>query len=219
VLNAPSVRRFGGTLSHALLIHILAPLVVFYGLRWLGVNQFVALLVGGLIPAAGAVRDIAVEGRVKGVRVFVLGTMILTVVTSFVTGSPRVLLIRNAWGTLALGVFLLASLRGPRPFLFDAANVVFDDDKQRTWARNWDRFPQFQTLLLRCSTLWGVACLVDAGVRVAMAMALPIDIVPVLDDVLLVVSLAILMVVQRVYGRAYLRRNGLRLDGVEIVPL
>ncbi|MFD2419814.1 VC0807 family protein [Amycolatopsis pigmentata] len=205
--------------SRVLLIHVLIPLALFYGLRGLGVNPFAALLAGGAIPAASAVRDIVVDHRVSGVRVFVLGAMVLTVAISFVTGSPRVLLIRNAWGTAALGVFLLASLLTRRPFLFEAGNIVFDENKRRIWARNWENFPAFRSLLLRCSAIWGLASLADAGVRVAMAMTLPVDVVPVLDDVLLVLTLAFLVAVQRFYGRAHLRRNGLRLNGVEILPL
>jgi hypothetical protein len=205
--------------NRALVIHVLLPLGLFYGLRALGASQFAALLAGAAIPVAGAVRDLATERRISGVRVLVLGAMALTVAISFVTGDPRVLLVRNAWGTAALGVFLLLGLLAQRPFLFEAGNFVFDEDGRRIWARNWQRFPAFRTLLLRCSLLWGLACLTDAGARVAMAVLLPVDIVPVLDDVLLVVTLAVLVLVQRTYGRSYLRRNGLRRDGIEIVPL
>jgi hypothetical protein len=207
------------TLSRALVVHVLLPLVLFYGLRWLGANQFVALLAGAVIPVVGAVRDIKVERRISGVRVFLLGAMVLTVAMSFITGSARLLLIRNAWGTVALGLFLVAGLGAKRPFLFEAGKFVFDEERRQVWERNWDEHPQFRTLLRRCSLLWAVACLVDAAIRVGMATVLPVDLVPVLDDVLLVVTLGVLVLIQRVYGRGYLRRNGLRLSGVHLVPL
>ncbi|GAA3525406.1 hypothetical protein GCM10022222_05320 [Amycolatopsis ultiminotia] len=209
----------GRVVSRALAVHVIVPLVLFYGLRWLDVQQFVALLAGAAIPVVAAVREIAVDRRVSGVRVFVLGTMLATVLISFVTGSPRVLLIRNAWGTAALGLFLLGSVLIRKPFLYEAGSFVFDDEKRRTWTGNWERFPEFRGLLLRCSVIWGVACLADASLRVVAAMVLPVDVVPVLDDVLLVVTLAVLLLVQRVYGRAYLRGKGLCLNGVEIRPL
>lgn len=201
------------------LLEILAPLVLFYGLRWLGVNQFVALLAGSVIPAVGAVRGLVAERRISGVRVFVLGTMAVTVAGSFVSGSPRALLLRSAILTVALGFFLLSTLFFRRPFLYEAARVVFDEDKQQVWQRNWDEFPVFRQLLWRISLIWGLACLADAAVRVVVALLLPVDVVPVLDDGLLVVTLVVLVAVQRFYGRAFLRRNGLRLHGVHLVPL
>jgi hypothetical protein len=61
-----------------------------------------------------------------------------------------------------------------------------------------------------------VAFLADAALRVLMAATLPIDLVPLLDDALLVVTLAALVGHQRHYGRAYLRRHGLRMHGVHL---
>lgn len=55
-----------GSLRQLPLLEVLAPLAVFYGLRWLGVNQFVALLVSSVIPVVGAVRGLVAERRVSG---------------------------------------------------------------------------------------------------------------------------------------------------------
>ncbi|HZE41025.1 MAG TPA: VC0807 family protein [Stackebrandtia sp.] len=208
-----------GGLSRVLAVEIIAPLVLFYGLRWLGVGQFPALLAGAIIPAAGAVRDFVAERRVGGVRIFVLGTMALTVAMSFVSGNPRVLLIRNGWGTAALGGWMLVTLLARRPFLYEAARVVFDEDKRQIWERDWEQYPPFRRLLRICTALWGVAFLADAAVRVILAFSLPVDAVPALDDVLLVVTIAVILVLQRVYGRSYMKRHGLRMRGVHITPV
>lgn len=212
-------RAARGRLSRMLLVEILVPLILFYGLRWLGINQFIALLAGGAIPVLGSIRAIVTERRVSGVRLFVLGAMAVTVAGSFITGSPRALLLRSAVLMGALGIFLLATLLARRPFLYEAARVVLDEDKQKTWAHNWERFPPFRRLLWQFSLVWGIACLIDAGLRVIMVLLLSVDAVPALDDGLLVVTLIALVVFQRVYGRAFLRRNGLRLRGVQIEPL
>ncbi|MGW7491572.1 VC0807 family protein [Streptomyces sp. NPDC054786] len=195
---------------------VVAPLALFYGLRWLGVNQFLALLAGAAIPAVEAVHGVVTRRRIGGVQLFMLGTMALTVAMSFVTGSPRMLLIRNGWGMAALGVWMLLTLLSRRPFLYEAARVVLDEPKQRDWELSWDRHPPFRRLLWVCSAFWGIACLLDAGLRVVMAMTMPIDQVPALDDALLAVTLAVILLFQRYYGRSYLRRNGLRRDGVRI---
>ncbi|WP_020638131.1 VC0807 family protein [Amycolatopsis balhimycina] len=151
-------------------------------------------------------------------RWFVLGAMAVTVASSFVSGSPRALLLRGVVLMAALGVFLLLSVRARRPFLYEAAMTVLDQDKQRTWRRNWDEHPPFRRLVRLCSALWAAACLLDAGLRAVIVLVLPIDAVPAAELVLLLVTLAALVVVQRVFGRTFLRRHGLRMRGVEISP-
>jgi hypothetical protein len=214
----PRSAHGGGRFSRVLLLHVVVPLALFYGLRWAGAHQFHALLAGAAIPAATAVRNLVARRRPGGVQLFLLGAMALTVAASFVTGSARVLLVRNAWGMAALGVWMLLTLLARRPFLYEATRVVLDEAGQRTWEGNWERHPAFRRLLWTISAVWGVACLVDAALRVAMAMTLPVDWVPALDDVLLAVTLVVLLLFQRVYGRAYLRRHGLRRDGVRLLP-
>lgn len=209
----------GGRFGRVLVGHVAAPLALFYGLRQAGADQFAALLAGAAIPAATAVRDLLARRRPGGVQLFLLGAMTLTVAVSYVTGSARVLLVRNAWGMAALGVWMLLTLLARRPFLYEATRIVLDEDGQRTWEGNWERHPAFRRLLWTVSAVWGVACLTDAALRATMALTLPVDWVPALDDVLLAVTLAALLLFQRVYGRAYLRRHGLRRDGVRLLPV
>ncbi|MEQ0563544.1 VC0807 family protein [Amycolatopsis sp. NEAU-NG30] len=204
---------------NGVLVDVLAPLALFYGLRAAGVDQLIALLAGAVIPVAGGLRDLAARRRIGGVRWFVLAVMAAGVASSLLSGSPRALLLRGAVMMLALGVFLLVSVGAGRPFLYAAMDAVLDEDKQRTWRRNWDDHPPFRRLLRLCSALWAAACLLDAAVRVVLVLTLPIDAVPVAELVLLLVTLAGLVVVQRVFGRAFLHRHGLRLRGVEIAPL
>lgn len=218
-LGAQRPARSGGGLSRVLLVHVIVPLALFYGLRWLGVNQFLALLAGAVFPAAGMVRGLVTERRIGGLQLFMLGAMGLTVAMSFVTGSPRLLLIRNGWGMAAIGVWMLCTLLSRRPFLYEATRIVVDEDKQQALKVNWDRYPAFRRMLWICSAFWGVACLVDSAVRVVLAMTLPVDVVPVLDDVLLGVTLLAILAFQRFFGRDYLRRNGLRSRGLMITPI
>ena len=151
-------------------------------------------------------------------QLFVLATMALTVLFAFVSGDARLLLVRNSWGTAALGAWALITLIGKRPFLLSTGAIAFPEDKAATWERNWTRYPAFRTLVRRCTASWGALFLLDAALRVGMALTLPIDLVPALDDALVAVTVAAILIVQRLYGRSFLRRHGLRLRGAEIVP-
>ncbi|MEV4052872.1 VC0807 family protein [Amycolatopsis sp. NPDC049688] len=208
------MKRFNG-----ILVDVLAPLALFYGLRAAGVNQLLALLAGAAIPVVTGLRDLTAGQRIGGVRWFVLGAMAVTVAGSFISGSPRALLLRSVVLMAALGVFLLVTVWARRPFLYEATKTVLDPDKQRTWCRNWDDHPPFRRLLRLCSALWAAACLLDAGLRAVIVLALPVDAVPIAELALLAVTLAALVLVQRLFGRAFLRRHGLRLDGVQLTSV
>ncbi|WP_220449550.1 VC0807 family protein [Nonomuraea longispora] len=195
---------------------VAGPLAIFYGLRAAGVNQWLALLAGGVLPAGRAVHSIVKERRVSGVTLFVLGTMSLTIAMSFVTGSARVLLVRNAWGSAAMALWLLLSLLRPKPLLYEA-RMFMDREKQALWKASWEDFSGFRRALRVFTAIWGVAFAVDTAIRVLMALTLPIDLVPVLDDVLLVVTLLALIALQRFWGPRYLRKHGLAIrGGVEV---
>lgn len=207
----PLLRRLGPDL--------LGPVAVFYLARIAGAGQTAALLLAAAVPVVRAARSLVTEGRVSGLTLFVLGGVGLSAVMSLVTGDPRLLLVRAAWGTAAIGTLLMATLFARKPLLFSAANQLFDADSRSEWAENWDRYPAFRRVLRSCTAFWGVMFLLDAAGRVVMALTLPIDLVPLLDDVLLGVVVILLLVFQRVVGRRMLRKAGLRLQGATITRL
>lgn len=204
----PLLRRLGPDL--------LGPVAVFYLARIAGAGPTAALLLAAAVPVVRAACGLVTDRRVSGLTWFVLGALGLSAAMSLVTGDPRLLLVRAAWGTAALGTLLLATLFARTPLLFSAANQLFDADRRREWSENWERYPAFRRVLWTCTAFWGVMFLLDAAGRVVMALTLPIDLVPLLDDVLLGVVVIALLVFQRVVGRRMLRSAGLRLQGTTI---
>jgi hypothetical protein len=197
-------------------IDLVVPTAVYYGARAAGLSQTWALILSAVVPALRALWSVITERKISGLNAFVLGAVALGFAMSFVTGEPRVLLVRAAWGTAAFGVVMLASLFTKRPLLYSMAMLVLPEDKKQIWVTNWEQYPAIRHALRGCTAIWGVVFLVDTGIRVGMALTLPIDLVPVLDDALLVVLLVVLVVVQRVYSRAVMRRAGLRINGVHV---
>jgi uncharacterized membrane protein len=200
-------------------VDLLVPTAVYYGARALGVDQTTALVLSGVVPALRVVQSVITERRINGMNTFVLAAVALGFAMSFVTGEPRVLLVRAAWGTAAFGLLLLGSLwLAKKPLVYSLANQVLSPDGQRTLAENWERYPALQRVLRGVTAIWGVMFLADTAVRVVMALTLPIDLVPALDDALLVVLLVLLVVVQRLYARFVMRRAGLRINGLHVTP-
>lgn len=167
------------------------PLAVYYGLRLGGVGQWQALVISGLLPAVKIVVTAVRHRRVDTLGVFVLVMMVLSLVVASFSGTPRILLARESWGTAACGVWLLGSLIVGRPVLVTGATQVMPADAASALADRWVTDTHFRTTILVLTSLWGGAFVVDALVRVWMAFELPVDSVPGASNVL---TLALLVV-------------------------
>jgi hypothetical protein len=122
-----------------------------------------------------------------------------------ITGDARALLARESWLTGVIGLWILASLRAERPFLYHATARVMAEDAARRWDRAWRDEPRLRRTLRQMTIAWGAAFLLDAAARVAMAYTLPVDVVPVASVALLCGLLGIVVWLGRRRGRRWSR--------------
>lgn len=88
-----------------------------------------------------------------------------------------------------------------------AATVqILPEATARSWREDWENSPEFRKAMRVMTAVWGVAFLLDAVARVAMAYTLPVDIVPLLGAGLLVTML--IAAVQ--FSKAYAKRLAAR---------
>jgi hypothetical protein len=173
------------------------PLASYYLLRKAGCDQFTALALSSVAPAAHALLDL-VRGRVvSGLAVLVLVVNVASAAISFWSGNPRVMLAKDGAVSSAIGIAILLSAvagrplmtAGMRPFLVkgDAGRDAAFSLLARTSAR-------FRGLERRFSVVWGVAGLADCGARVACACTLPVATTVWLSTVLLLSSIGVAIV-------------------------
>ncbi|QHC22580.1 VC0807 family protein [Streptomyces sp. GS7] len=191
----------GGRAGAALALDVVVPLGVFYGSRAAGAGQWLSLVLAGIAPLAGLALTWVRQRRADPTALFVLAAMLLSVLVAMVTGDPRVLLARESWITAALGLWILGSLALARPFLLDVAVKVTPPGMARRLECLWHGSPVVRRWLTVSSVAWGGAFLLDAVARVVMAYTLPVDSVPSLGVVALVVMLCLAQAVVMVYGR------------------
>ncbi|MFF4598800.1 VC0807 family protein [Amycolatopsis sp. NPDC001319] len=193
----PELRR---ELIVNLAINLIAPAALFYGLRALGVNQWLALLAGVVPPAVRAVQTVVTKRRVDTLAVFTLSILVLSVATSFLSGSPRFLLAKDGWMTAAAGLWMLATLLRT-PFLYQVLRSFLGQAARERMERNWLGSPTYRHVLRVTTAMWGVVLVLDAGVRVVLAYALPVDRVPLISGLQYVAVYLALEVATRVYAR------------------
>ncbi|WP_051826251.1 VC0807 family protein [Kitasatospora aureofaciens] len=177
------------------------PLGLYYGLREVGLGQWLSLLVSGAVPLAQLVYRMLTEGRVATVTLFTLSVMASGTAITLLTGDVRLLLARESYLTGLLGLWMIGTLLAKRPFMFTTMIKMLPEETARTWHANWDNHARFRNVMRWMSVAWGAAFLIDSAARIVMAYTLPVDLVPVLSVILLIGMLMTVVKISKSYGR------------------
>jgi len=190
-----------------LLVDLVLPTALYYGLRADGVDQVAALLIAGAPPALRVGLVFARTRQIDTMGAVVLAALALTTLSSLVTGDPRTLLVRNAILGVPFGLWMLASLFASRPLTYELAKGLLPG-KERAFEQEWIARPGLRRVWRRLTVLWGCALLTHAAASVAMAATLAVDAVPGLETALWLAMFIVLQIVTQValYRTGTLRR-------------
>src|SRR6185312_8438606 len=107
------------------------------------------------------------------------------------SGGPRELLARGVWLTAPFGLWTLVSAFTRHPLCFAVTRSILPH-KVQVMDRLWETSAPFRRAWRRITITWGAVSLADSALRLAMAWTLPVAVVPALDTVLTVVTIAVL---------------------------
>jgi intracellular septation protein A len=185
-----------------LLFDMGAPVAMFYILTAAGLSSFSSLLLSALLPGLSTVYQVIRSRHLDALAVFMMAITVITALSSLVSGSPRFLLAKDGWLTGITGVWLLATTRANPPVVFMFARPLLEGrigPDGESWNLLWDRLPGFRRIWRVASVVWGVATILDAAVRFAMAYTLPVTVVPALNAAQYAVLFVLLQIVTNVY--------------------
>ncbi|MFB7630166.1 VC0807 family protein [Streptomyces sp. NPDC056149] len=193
------------------LFELVVPLGSYYGLRALGAGQWLSMVAGGLLTLPWIVHGIVRQRRVEAMAVFTLCLVVVGALLSAITGSPRVLMVRDSWLTAAIGFWVLGTLLTRRPFIMTASRGIViakvGEAGLVAWEARWDVEPTFRHHLRLVTAVWGAVFLLDAALRVVLAYTIPVDSFPLVSTVLWLALLGGLLT----FHNWYITRNGLKL--------
>ncbi len=193
--------RLRGQLA-LLAFDIAAPTGLYYVLHSAGASNLVALSVAAVLPALAAGYKLAVKRRIDPVALVVLATIVVSIAASLIAHNTRFLLARDGLITALWGLWFLATLRSRRPAAYVFARPLMEGRKllgTRSWDALWETEAVFRRIWRTSTVIWGAALLADAVVRVVMAYALPVDVVPALGGALWPVTFLLIQVVTNIY--------------------
>ncbi|WP_234430635.1 VC0807 family protein [Streptomyces sp. NRRL F-4489] len=203
--------RLRRRLAAQLVFELALPLGSYYGLRAAGLGEWLAMAVGGALLLPWIVYGIVRQRRLEAMAVFTLSLVVVGTVLTLVTGSPRVLMIRDSWLTAAIGLWIVGTLFTRRPFIMTASRGIViakvGEAGLASWEAKWDAEPAFRHHLRLVSAVWGGVFLLDALLRVVLAYTIPVDSFPLVSTVLWLALLGGLLT----WHNWYLTRHGLKL--------
>ncbi|WP_433610676.1 VC0807 family protein [Dactylosporangium sp. CA-139114] len=178
-------------------------LAAYFVAHWLGASDYVALLCGSLAALA---RMLWVAARARRFDVFaavMLGVFLVGLGLSFLTGSPKFLLIKESFGTGIAGLAFVVSCFVGRPLIYHAALRMQEGDpaKAAEFEQKWRDLPGFRRSFRVMSAAWGAGLLFDAAVRLPLVLALPTSAAVTASTVLFIATMVILAAWQVRYVR------------------
>ncbi|WP_369356132.1 VC0807 family protein [Streptomyces sp. cg2] len=203
--------RLRRRLAAQLLFELVLPLGSYYGLRAVGLDQWLAMAVGGVLLLPWIVHGMVRQRRVEAMAVFTLSLVVVGTLLTLVTGSPRVIMIRDSWVTAAIGLWVLGTLLTRRPFIMTASRGIVvakvGEAGLVEWEARWDAEPRFRHHLRLVTAVWGAVFLLDAVLRVVLAYTIPVDAFPLAGTVLWLALLGTLLT----WHNWYITRHGMKL--------
>lgn len=125
-----------------------------------------ALILSGILPAAGVLIDFVRHRTLDVVGAVVLGGIVCGVILGVVTHSGRALLLEGSVVTAAFGLAALASLRARRPLRFHFALASVGGPQTDAGLEFDTRYvaqPGFARYFRIVTVVWGIAFLLEAA--------------------------------------------------------
>ncbi len=158
----------------ALLLDFVLPVVGYQVLASRGASPTMALSLTTVFPIAGILGSWFRERRPDILGIISLLFIVAGLAATMVTGDPRLTLMKGSIITGAFGLAFLASLLLPRPLAFYLGRRMMTGGKPDLMSR-WDalwEYPRFRYGNRVVSMVWGFGLIVEALLRVVLALSL-----------------------------------------------
>ena len=174
----------------------------YLGLHWAGTSDYLALLAATVVAGLRAGYVIIRRREVDAFSIFMLFSFALGLGLSFLTGSPRFLLIKESFGTAASGLIFLITCLAGKPLMFYASQRFSAPtaEEREEWNRLWPVNAGFRRLFIVMSVVWGVTFLLEAALRIPLVFVLPVPVMATLSPILTPVVITVLLVWSVRYG-------------------
>jgi hypothetical protein len=177
------------------------PLLAYSLLRSAGMSAVAALVISGVLPALGIGISALADRRLDVIGIVVLAGLLVGTLLGLTSHNARLHLLEGSVPSVVFALGCLLSLRLRRPLIFRLAVELLGPDtrKGRDVAAAW-RYPGFRRAFGMITVAWGIAYLVEAGIRVAIVVTTSTGIALVCSKLIPYVFAVVLSAWTLVYG-------------------
>jgi hypothetical protein len=178
-----------------LLVDVAVPLGSYYLFKnAFGMSTFAALAWSSVVPAVRTVWGLVKERATNALAGLILVVNVVSLLLSFVSGDPRLMLAKDSGVSSTVGIGILVSVwlgkpmmtAGMKPFV-----VKGDAAKEAAWQRLMSGSAAFRSRERAFSVVWGVILLAECLVRIVGAYTIPVDTMVWLGSVIMIATMAI----------------------------
>ena len=159
-------------LFQTILLDVAPPLVAYYGLRALGVSEYVALLSATVLSGARVVYGVVKSRRLDPFAVYLLLTFGLSLAVGLATTDPKLILIGNTLVNGIGGLLFLGSCVVGTPLTQVVGERFRPADQAEPTPVEARRIRRIH---VRLSAMWGVGLLVEVAIRLVVIAHLSVD--------------------------------------------
>lgn len=167
-------------------------LAAYYGLRAVGVDEWVSMLGATVVSGVQTLYSALRRRRLNAFSALMLVVFGLGFALTFVTGDPRLGILKDSAVTAAVGLLFVVTTFMGRPFVMEAAKA-WSPDEAESIDRAWASDPAVRHGYRLTSLVWGFGMLAESGLRVVLTFLLPVDVMVGLSSVMWIVAVLLLL--------------------------
>lgn len=167
--------------------------VVYYGIRALGVSDYLALLAGSIVSAARVVWVGVRSRKLDPFAGFLLLIFGVGLALTFATGDARFVLVKDSATSALAGLTFLGSCLARHPLTYYAAQRFAGPAGAAELRAKTETSPTMRRRWYMLSLVWGAGLLTEAFLRIPLAYLLPIDVAVGASTILMIVAYTLLI--------------------------
>lgn len=161
-----------------LLLEIVIPIGGYFLLHALGVDDFWALTIPGILTAVVALTNTVRRRTLDRIGLLVFLEIVLSAVLLLVTRDPKIILLKPSFFTGLAGLYLLYTCFAGRAFVFEVSKPIAtrgDPERERAFEMAWQRSAPFRQEERRITAVWGILWLAEAATRAVVVLGSPVS--------------------------------------------
>ncbi|WP_458245039.1 VC0807 family protein [Streptomyces sp. MAI_2237] len=165
-----------------------------------GAGTFAALALSSVVPAVRTVWSAVKERKANVFAALILVVNVVSLALSFLSGDPRLMLVKDSGVSSVIGIAVLVSVAMGRPMMTEAFKPFLtrgDTAREAAWERLAVGSVAFRRLERLFSGVWGVALLAECAARIVGAYTVPVDTMVWLGSVILAGAITLALLVSR----------------------